>query len=131
MGKWKGKVGGSNALMASIVVDLPVLFSRKCYGDPRDLHSFPTRRSSDLAEIEKWVATAKAKMKDASAPIIAALACTDRKSTRLNSSHVETSYAVFCLKKKIGRMEATSWRIQNACGDTWRTRSSSALSHRQ
>src|SRR5690349_21076771 len=30
----------------------------------------------------------------------------DRKSTRLNSSHVENSYAVFCLKKKnidIGR----------------------------
>src|SRR5438874_9843100 len=26
--------------------------------------------------------------------------CRDRKSTRLNSSHVETSYAVFCLKKK-------------------------------
>src|SRR5204863_3608647 len=26
----------------------------------------------------------------------------DRKSTRLNSSHVEISYAVFCLKKKIG-----------------------------
>src|SRR5207253_3922862 len=26
---------------------------------------------------------------------------TDRKSTRLNSSHVATSYAVFCLKKKI------------------------------
>src|SRR5699024_12290622 len=25
---------------------------------------------------------------------------TDRKSTRLNSSHVSTSYAVFCLKKK-------------------------------
>src|SRR5690606_39584907 len=24
----------------------------------------------------------------------------DRKSTRLNSSHVQTSYAVFCLKKK-------------------------------
>src|SRR5690554_319797 len=24
----------------------------------------------------------------------------DRKSTRLNSSHVRTSYAVFCLKKK-------------------------------
>src|SRR5690606_41622638 len=24
----------------------------------------------------------------------------DRKSTRLNSSHVKTSYAVFCLKKK-------------------------------
>src|SRR3712207_7970602 len=25
---------------------------------------------------------------------------TDRKSTRLNSSHANTSYAVFCLKKK-------------------------------
>src|SRR6266496_4953227 len=30
-----------------------------------------------------------------------ALVCVrDRKSTRLNSSHVEISYAVFCLKKK-------------------------------
>src|SRR5690349_22411008 len=28
----------------------------------------------------------------------------DRKSTRLNSSHVEISYAVFCLKKKNRRM---------------------------
>src|SRR5690349_22676110 len=27
----------------------------------------------------------------------------DRKSTRLNSSHVEISYAVFCLKKKTCR----------------------------
>src|SRR5690554_7011972 len=27
----------------------------------------------------------------------------DRKSTRLNSSHVRTSYAVFCLKKKTAR----------------------------
>src|SRR5690349_23962970 len=32
--------------------------------------------------------------------IEAAFARTDRKSTRLNSSHVEISYAVFCLKKK-------------------------------
>src|SRR5690349_22704942 len=30
----------------------------------------------------------------------------DRKSTRLNSSHVEISYAVFCLKKKIA---AAAW----------------------
>src|SRR3989442_7159934 len=29
-----------------------------------------------------------------------AWAATDRKSTRLNSSHVRISYAVFCLKKK-------------------------------
>src|SRR5690625_6015615 len=28
------------------------------------------------------------------------LNCPDRKSTRLNSSHVAISYAVFCLKKK-------------------------------
>src|SRR2546427_6162319 len=27
-------------------------------------------------------------------------ACRDRKSTRLNSSHSQISYAVFCLKKK-------------------------------
>src|SRR5205085_6454458 len=29
-----------------------------------------------------------------------ALRCQDRKSTRLNSSHSQISYAVFCLKKK-------------------------------
>src|SRR5690606_42058788 len=29
----------------------------------------------------------------------------DRKSTRLNSSHVKISYAVFCLKKKINIIE--------------------------
>src|SRR5699024_11809756 len=29
----------------------------------------------------------------------------DRKSTRLNSSHVSISYAVFCLKKKIKKYE--------------------------
>src|SRR3989442_11967139 len=29
---------------------------------------------------------------------------TDRKSTRLNSSHVRISYAVFCLKKKKKRL---------------------------
>src|SRR5690349_22550631 len=34
-----------------------------------------------------------------------ALPCPDRKSTRLNSSHVEISYAVFCLKKKKKKLE--------------------------
>src|SRR5438067_4297498 len=33
----------------------------------------------------------------------------DRKSTRLNSSHVSISYAVFCLKKKILSKTSTSW----------------------
>src|SRR5437899_13109159 len=31
----------------------------------------------------------------------AGVRCKDRKSTRLNSSHLGISYAVFCLKKKI------------------------------
>src|SRR5436309_4253998 len=34
----------------------------------------------------------------------------DRKSTRLNSSHVKISYAVFCLKKKKWRRTA-SWSL--------------------
>src|SRR5207302_6990263 len=33
---------------------------------------------------------------------------TDRKSTRLNSSHVKISYAVFCLKKKKKKIKKTS-----------------------
>src|SRR5690349_21930712 len=33
---------------------------------------------------------------------------TDRKSTRLNSSHVEISYAVFCLKKKKKKMQSVA-----------------------
>src|SRR2546430_6583162 len=33
-------------------------------------------------------------------PSVAALHVADRKSTRLNSSHSQISYAVFCLKKK-------------------------------
>src|SRR5207253_7803699 len=35
----------------------------------------------------------------------------DRKSTRLNSSHVAISYAVFCLKKKKQHTERTDERI--------------------
>src|SRR2546430_12624371 len=31
----------------------------------------------------------------------------DRKSTRLNSSHSQISYAVFCLKKKKDKIDAT------------------------
>src|SRR5690349_22050046 len=43
----------------------------------------------------------------------------DRKSTRLNSSHVEISYAVFCLKKK--KRNATASTSQRL---TWRRDSS-------
>src|SRR5437868_9973203 len=38
--------------------------------------------------------------------------CSDRKSTRLNSSHVSISYAVFCLKKK---KEKTN--LKQSCND--------------
>src|SRR5256885_6455731 len=34
------------------------------------------------------------------ATVVIAVTCGDRKSTRLNSSHLVISYAVFCLKKK-------------------------------
>src|SRR3989442_9919050 len=33
----------------------------------------------------------------------------DRKSTRLNSSHVRISYAVFCLKKKKNILDSLVW----------------------
>src|SRR5205814_9505808 len=36
----------------------------------------------------------------------------DRKSTRLNSSHLGISYAVFCLKKK--KLQVTTYRIVTA-----------------
>src|SRR5690606_39647352 len=74
---------------------------------------FPTRRSSDLAqwaktkqeagffldtrglmakfgEVSSWAMLRRPSYRPAG----------DRKSTRLNSSHVKISYAVFCLKKK-------------------------------
>src|SRR6266496_5048669 len=34
----------------------------------------------------------------------------DRKSTRLNSSHVEISYAVFCLKKKKKKLSLSLYK---------------------
>src|SRR5690349_23742473 len=49
--------------------------------------------------------SAIASLREASAAAVPAslasqVVTSDRKSTRLNSSHVEISYAVFCLKKK-------------------------------
>src|SRR5690242_19656462 len=38
---------------------------------------------------------------------------TDRKSTRLNSSHMSISYAVFCLKKKKKTISALSHYLKN------------------
>src|SRR5437870_10564828 len=39
----------------------------------------------------------------------------DRKSTRLNSSHVAISYAVFCLKKKTKNENKSSKKRTNVC----------------
>src|SRR5207253_5746587 len=36
-------------------------------------------------------------------PLLQQISRQDRKSTRLNSSHVASSYAVFCLKKKMNK----------------------------
>src|SRR5690606_40801328 len=100
------------------------------YGHLRAPHSFPTRRSSDLvanvyegAEDSFQAAAFNGKpaigidiLKRPNANVIATVdgimdtlpelrsllppGTQDRKSTRLNSSHVKISYAVFCLKKK-------------------------------
>src|SRR5436309_12349070 len=92
---------------------------------PRDPHSLPTRRSSDLPNRDEDLSKGKrtpvtilgahrAKVIFVgilSLPEITLARCAprmvtgvrlplDRKSTRLNSSHVKISYAVFCLKKK-------------------------------
>src|SRR5439155_20021307 len=81
-------------------------------GDHRDLHSFPTRRSSDLRardsssfiRASSSVASENARSPTSSGSSAIARSRSrprrDRKSTRLNSSHVAISYAVFCLKKK-------------------------------
>src|SRR5579871_6923231 len=42
----------------------------------------------------------------------------DRKSTRLNSSHVEISYAVFCLKKKKKTKEVTKQKKKKKTTET-------------
>src|SRR5690625_2428531 len=47
-----------------------------------------------------------------------AQAKSDRKSTRLNSSHVAISYAVFCLKKKIKSRTSSSSLTSNKSSST-------------
>src|SRR5690606_41426908 len=67
---------------------------------------FPTRRSSDLATRRSGPArqsnfTREVASSERQLPASSVLSASrDRKSTRLNSSHVKISYAVFCLKKK-------------------------------
>src|SRR5687768_17979532 len=81
-------------------------FSFERYGDHWGLHSFPTRRSSDLQRpcivCMRLMTVSEAgtrRSMEATTPTLV-IAYGDRKSTRLNSSHGYISYAVFCLKKK-------------------------------
>src|SRR5439155_21448739 len=85
--------------------------------DFRDLRSFPTRRSSDLRDVpgvrvfgrpafrshggkRELVVLRDDSLDRRGALQAPAFRHEDRKSTRLNSSHVAISYAVFCWKKK-------------------------------
>src|SRR5699024_12849967 len=80
------------------------------------IYTFPTRRSSDLYRSHKRGVSSMSKEERKAPKLrfkgfsddweqrniskIAIVNPKDRKSTRLNSSHVSISYAVFCLKKK-------------------------------
>src|SRR5207244_13276193 len=95
-------------------------FSYQSDAPHRDLHSFPTRRSSDLVaggmgarpSLDGMSATHTHMTNSLNTPAEALeyayplrvrryrINKGDRKSTRLNSSHQIISYAVFCLKKK-------------------------------
>src|SRR5437868_9661409 len=78
----------------------------------RVLHSFPTRRSSDLAGREAARCRARRGRGDRRRELAPAITSTaDRKSTRLNSSHVSISYAVFCLKKKKKNIPLAHYQI--------------------
>src|SRR5690606_41909607 len=94
-----------------LTATLPMFFFSNSLVAPRVLHSFPTRRSSDLADerleergqdaLQKVAGVGAGGLHDGLGGGESAHGCGDRKSTRLNSSHVKISYAVFCLKKKI------------------------------
>src|SRR5256886_11614318 len=52
-----------------------------------------------------WYVSAEDKYyNDRAFRVLSVLSESDRKSTRLNSSHSQISYAVFCLKQKIARV---------------------------
>src|SRR5207253_11473940 len=92
----------SYSFIFSSSFSFPFFSSRSA--DPRHLHSFPTRRSSDLHERAREAPVAiYVKLKPARRVAAGGgdgLEALRSEEQRLNSSHVAISYAVFCLKKK-------------------------------
>src|SRR3712207_7324446 len=78
-------------------------------------------RSAQLTEGMELVEQVKADLNSAPVSpkmrallrIAAAVQVRDRKSTRLNSSHANISYAVFCLKKKNNKTSSSHIRTTN------------------
>src|SRR2546428_13318910 len=63
-----------------------------------------TSLRAELAKLETEIAPVLAEVNEIKAKLAPYEGiCEDRKSTRLNSSHDQISYAVFCLKKKTSR----------------------------
>src|SRR5437899_7686630 len=78
-----------------------VVYIMSLLAAPRVIHSFPTRRSSDLS---RPAGPRTVRRRRPARPVSSGCSWRagrrDRKSTRLNSSHLGISYAVFFLKKK-------------------------------
>src|SRR5436305_10185361 len=83
-----------NVLDSVMDHDLVVFFLKDAA--TTEIYTLPTRRSSDLTTTRRCVSVRPKRVPRWRRP-----SRRDRKSTRLNSSHVRISYAVFCLKKKI------------------------------
>src|SRR2546427_4308178 len=69
-------------------------------GSPESLQALPGQ-AVDQVDVDRTHAAVAARTEDVQGLLHALHAVDrDRKSTRLNSSHSQISYAVFCLKKK-------------------------------
>src|SRR5439155_20759466 len=62
--------------------------------------ALPISRTANPGHSHQWRTCARAAQEIQKRSSSRSVALRDRKSTRLNSSHVAISYAVFCLKKK-------------------------------
>src|SRR2546429_1368280 len=82
----------------------------------RSVHGHNEQRAADSIVEQLALGKTVALVTDAGTPAISDPGATDRKSTRLNSSHGYISYAVFCLKKKKHAAVATPCRP--SCLDT-------------